>query len=137
MFYQIDYILGNNPLKMSYVVGFGKKFPRRVHHRGATIPNDKKRRSCREGLKYRDTKNPNPNNITGAMVGGPNRFDEFHDLRNNYNASEPTLSGNAGLVAALISLTSSGGSRIDKNTMFNSVPPLYSPTPPPPKAWKP
>ncbi|ESQ28826.1 hypothetical protein EUTSA_v10018270mg [Eutrema salsugineum] len=134
---QIDYILGDNPLKMSYVVGFGKKFPRHVHHRGATIPNDKKRRSCREGLKYRDTKNPNPNNITGAMVGGPNKFDKFHDIRNNYNASEPTLSGNAGLVAALISLTSSGGYQIDKNTMFNGVPPLYPPAPPPPKAWRP
>ncbi|KFK41003.1 hypothetical protein AALP_AA2G072700 [Arabis alpina] len=134
---QIDYILGNNPLKMSYVVGFGNKFPRRVHHRGATIPNDKKRRSCREGLKNYKTKNPNPHNITGAMVGGPNKLDQFHDIRSNYNASEPTLSGNAGLVAALISLTSSGGDRIDKNTMFNGVPPLYPPTPPPPKAWRP
>lgn len=122
---------------MSYVVGFGNKFPRHVHHRGATIPKDKKRRSCREGLKYRDTKNPNPHNITGAMVGGPNKLDQFHDIRRNYNASEPTLSGNAGLVAALVSLTSSGGDRIDKNTMFNGVPPLYPPTPPPPKAWRP
>ncbi|KAJ0242999.1 Endoglucanase 7 [Hirschfeldia incana] len=134
---QIDYILGDNPLKMSYIVGFGKKFPRHVYHRGATIPNDKKRRSCREGLKYRDTKNPNPNNITGAMVGGPNKSDQFHDIRSNYNASEPTMSGNAGIVAALISLTSSGGYQIDKNTMFNSVPPLYPPAPPPPKTWKP
>ncbi|CAF2138423.1 unnamed protein product, partial [Brassica rapa] len=134
---QIDYILGDNPLKMSYIVGFGKKFPRHVYHRGATIPNDKKRRSCREGLKYRDTKNPNPNNITGAMVGGPNKSDQFHDIRSNYNASEPTMSGNAGIVAALISLTSSGGYQIDKNTMFNGVPPLYPPAPPPPKAWKP
>ncbi|KAF8104777.1 hypothetical protein N665_0168s0020 [Sinapis alba] len=134
---QIDYILGDNPLKMSYIVGFGKKFPRHVYHRGATIPNDKKRRSCREGLKYRDTKNPNPNNITGAMVGGPNKSDQFHDIRSNYNASEPTMSGNAGIVAALISLTSSGGYQIDKNTMFNGVPPLYPPATPPPKAWKP
>ncbi|CAF1900786.1 hypothetical protein F2Q70_00015342 [Brassica cretica] len=134
---QIDYILGDNPLKMSYIVGFGKKFPRHVYHRGATIPNDKKRRSCREGLKYRDTKNPNPNNITGAMVGGPNKSDQFHDIRSNYNASEPTMSGNAGIVAALISLTSSGGYQIDKNTMFNGVPPLYPPAPPSPKAWKP
>ncbi|CDY16412.1 BnaA02g12160D [Brassica napus] len=137
IYYQIDYILGDNPLKMSYIVGFGKKFPRHVYHRGATIPNDKKRRSCREGLKYRDTKNPNPNNITGAMVGGPNKSDQFHDIRSNYNASEPTMSGNAGIVAALISLTSSGGYQIDKNTMFNGVPPLYPPAPPPPKAWKP
>ncbi|CAH8307382.1 unnamed protein product [Eruca vesicaria subsp. sativa] len=134
---QIDYILGDNPLKMSYIVGFGKKFPRNVYHRGATIPNDKKKRSCREGLKYRDSKSPNPNNITGAMVGGPNKSDQFHDIRSNYNSSEPTMSGNAGIVAALISLTSSGGYQIDKNTMFDSVPPLYPPAPPPPKAWKP
>lgn len=71
------------------------------------------------------------------MVGGPNKSDQFHDIRSNYNASEPTMSGNAGIVAALISLTSSGGYQIDKNTMFNGVPPLYPPAPPSPKAWKP
>ncbi|KAJ1403397.1 Six-hairpin glycosidase superfamily [Sesbania bispinosa] len=81
---QIDYILGKNPMKMSYVVG--------------------------GGWKWRDTSKPNPNTITGAMVGGPDRFDQFHDSRNNYNYTEPTLAGNAGLVAALISLTNTIGS---------------------------
>jgi hypothetical protein len=39
---QIEYIMGKNPMNMSYIVGYGKKFPRHVHHRGASIPNDHK-----------------------------------------------------------------------------------------------
>nr|ACT54547.1 endo-1,4-beta-glucanase [Dimocarpus longan] len=134
---QVDYILGKNPMKMSYVVGFGNKFPRHVHHRAASIPHDKKYYSCTGGFKWRDTRNPNPNNITGAMVGGPDRFDQFRDLRSNYSYTEPTLAGNAGLVAALVSLTSSGGRGINKNTMFSAVPPLYPQNPPPPPPWRP
>ncbi|XP_011014628.1 PREDICTED: endoglucanase 12-like isoform X3 [Populus euphratica] len=134
---QINYILGDNPMKMSYVVGYGTKFPRHVHHRGASIPNDKRTYSCTGGWKWRDSPKPNPNNITGAMVGGPDRYDRFRDVRKNYNFTEPTLAGNAGLVAALSSLTSSGGVGIDKNRMFSAVPPLYPPSPPPPPAWKP
>ncbi|KAJ6312026.1 hypothetical protein OIU77_013722 [Salix suchowensis] len=134
---QINYILGDNPMKMSYVVGYGTKFPRHIHHRGASIPSDKRRYSCTGGWKWRDSPRPNPNNITGAMVGGPDRFDRFRDVRTNGNFTEPTLAGNAGLVAALSSMTGSGGIGIDKNTMFSAVPPLYPPTPPPPPAWKP
>ncbi|XP_027341872.1 endoglucanase 7 [Abrus precatorius] len=135
---QIDYILGKNPMKMSYIVGYGKKFPRHVHHRGASTPNDHKHYSCTGGWKWRDTPNPNPNTITGAMVGGPNHFDQFHDSRKNYNYTEPTLAGNAGLVAALVSLTSTTGSGIiDRNTIFSAIPPLGPQNPPPPPPWKP
>lgn len=134
---QIDYILGANPMNMSYVVGHGNKFPRQVHHRGASIPNDRRRYSCTGGWKFRDSSRPNPLNITGAMVGGPDRFDRFQDNRKNYSQSEPTIAGNAGLVAALVSLTSSGGHGVDKNTIFASVPPLYPMSPPPPPPWKP
>lgn len=134
---QIDYILGKNPMNMSYVVGYGSKFPRHVHHRGASIPHDNKRYSCTGGWKWRDSRNRNPNNITGAMVGGPDRFDNFHDVRTNFNQTEPTLAGNAGLVAALVSLTSGGGFGIDKNAIFSAVPPLYPQSPPPPPPWKP
>lgn len=134
---QIKYILGENPMKMSYLVGYGTKFPKHVHHRGASIPNDNKKYSCTGGWKWRDSRNPNPHNITGAMVGGPIRTDNFQDIRTNYNYTEPTLAGNAGLVAALVSLTSSGGMSIDKNTIFSAVPPFYPPSPPPPAPWKP
>lgn len=124
-------------MNMSYLVGYGTKFPRHVHHRGASIPHDNKRYSCTGGRKWRDSRNPNPNNITGAMVGGPDKFDQFRDVRTNYNYTEPSLAGNAGLVAALASLTSTGGLGIDKNSIFSAVPPLYPQSPPPPPPWRP
>ncbi|XP_059628589.1 endoglucanase 12 [Cornus florida] len=134
---QIDYILGANPMNMSYLVGYGSKFPKHVHHRGASIPRDNIKYSCKGGWKWRDTRNPNPNTITGAMVGGPDGFDRFRDVRSNYSQTEPTMAGNAGLVAALVSLTSSGGYGIDKNTIFSAIPPMYPVSPPPPPPWRP
>ncbi|KAG7541670.1 Six-hairpin glycosidase superfamily [Arabidopsis thaliana x Arabidopsis arenosa] len=134
---QIDYILGKNPRKMSYVVGYGQRYPKQVHHRGASIPKNK-RETCTGGLKWKKSKKGNPNTIDGAMVAGPDKHDGFHDVRSNYNYTEPTLAGNAGLVAALVALSGEkavGG--IDKNTMFSAVPPLLMATPPPPAPWTP
>ncbi|KAG6516396.1 hypothetical protein ZIOFF_026855 [Zingiber officinale] len=128
-----NYTPGDNPLKMSYVVGYGNKYPRHVHHRGASIPHNGVKYSCTGGYKWRDAKTDNPNTIIGAMVGGPDRNDHFPDVRTNYGYTEPTMAGNAGLVAALISLTTTTGSAgIDKNTIFSAVPPMYSASPPPP-----
>ncbi|XP_010433798.1 PREDICTED: endoglucanase 21-like [Camelina sativa] len=134
---QIDYILGKNPRKMSYVVGFGQRYPKQVHHRGASIPQNMKE-SCKGGLKWEKSKKDNPNIIKGAMVAGPDKHDGFHDVRTNYNYTEPTLSGNAGLVAALVALSGEEAvGDIDKNTMFSAVPPLFPATPPPPAPWTP
>lgn len=33
----VDYNVGPNPMKTSYLVGNGPKYPTRVHHRGASI----------------------------------------------------------------------------------------------------
>ncbi|KMT14682.1 hypothetical protein BVRB_4g074500 [Beta vulgaris subsp. vulgaris] len=135
---QVDYILGKNPLHMSYVVGFGNKYPKHVHHRAASIPHKNGvKYSCKGGYKWRDSKKPNPNTIVGAMVGGPDRFDRFKDNRKLDRYTEPTLAGNAGLVAALISLTTTAGSGVDRNYIFSGVPPLYTPAPPPPAPWRP
>ncbi|KAJ8767773.1 hypothetical protein K2173_020713 [Erythroxylum novogranatense] len=117
---QIDYILGNNPRKMSYVVGFGNHYPRHVHHRGASIPKNKIKYNCKGGWKWRDSSKPNPNTIVGAMVAGPDKHDGFHDVRTNYNYTEPTLAGNAGLVAALVALSGDKTTGIDKNTLFSA-----------------
>ncbi|KAI3931105.1 hypothetical protein MKW92_026541 [Papaver armeniacum] len=75
----IDYILGKNPRKMSYVVVYGQRYPKHVHHRA-------------DGWKWRDTKKPDPNTIIGAMVGGPDKHDGFRDVRSSYYYTEPTLS---------------------------------------------
>ncbi|XP_074567572.1 endoglucanase 9-like [Curcuma longa] len=133
---QIDYILGKNPQKMSYVVGFGGRYPKHVHHRGASIPKNGVKYGCKGGWKWRDTKKPNPNTVVGAMVAGPDRHDGFRDVRTNYNYTEPTLAGNAGLVAALVALSGEANG-VDKNTMFSAVPPMFPNPPPPPTAWKP
>ncbi|KAK6121286.1 hypothetical protein DH2020_044989 [Rehmannia glutinosa] len=134
---QMNYILGKNPRKMSYVVGFGNRYPKHVHHRGASIPKNKVKYNCKGGWKWRDSSKPNPNTIVGAMVAGPDRHDGFHDVRSNYNYTEPTLAGNAGLVAALVALSGDTSVGIDKNTMFSAVPPMFPTPPPPPAPWKP
>ncbi|KAF1858655.1 hypothetical protein Lal_00044688 [Lupinus albus] len=76
---QVDYILGNNPTNMSYMVGFGDKYPKHIHHRGS----------------------PNPNDLVGTIVGGPDSNDNFSDDRNNYQQSEPATYINAPFVGAL------------------------------------
>ncbi|XXG60817.1 hypothetical protein AAC387_Pa04g2635 [Persea americana] len=100
---QVEYILGNNPMKMSYVVGFGDHFPRQVHHRSASIPTDE-HYSCAQGVRWLQSQDPNPNVLTGAMVAGPSNDDKFTDKRDLPQYTEPTISGNAGLVAALVAL---------------------------------
>ncbi|KQK21861.1 endoglucanase 9 [Brachypodium distachyon] len=134
---QIEYILGKNPLKMSYVVGYGNHYPKHVHHRGASIPKKKGvHYGCKEGWKWRDSKKPNPHIVVGAMVAGPDRHDRFKDVRKNYNYTEATLAGNAGLVTALVALSGEAHG-LDKNTMFSAVPPMFPSPPPPPAPWKP
>jgi hypothetical protein len=134
---QIDYILGQNPNNMSYVVGYGDHFPTRVHHRGASLPSNVNSRGCTTGLKYLQTSSPNPHELAGAMVGGPDAQDRFSDVRSNYNFTEPTIVGTALLAAALVSLSGGDTGSVDVNTLFSALPPLSPPSPPPPTPWKP
>ncbi|KAF4376144.1 hypothetical protein G4B88_004948 [Cannabis sativa] len=101
---QVNYILGDNPMKMSYMVGFGGKYPTQVHHRSASIPWDGHRYTCEDGHKWLNSKDLNPNILVGAMVAGPDQTDEFLDQRDKPWFTQPTISSNAGLVAALIAL---------------------------------
>ncbi|KAK9271341.1 hypothetical protein L1049_026931 [Liquidambar formosana] len=102
--YYVNYILGDNPMKMSYMVGFGDQYPTQVHHRSASIPWDYLPYSCPEGDRWKYSKQPNPNILLGAMVAGPDQVDNFLDERDQPLYTEPTIASNAGLVAALIAL---------------------------------
>ncbi|CAN7062828.1 unnamed protein product, partial [Brassica rapa subsp. trilocularis] len=62
--------------------------------------------------------------------------DGFHDVHTNSNYTEPTLKGNAGLVAALVAL-SGEKHMFDKNRIFSAVHPLLPEAPPPPAPWMP
>ncbi|XP_010941260.1 endoglucanase 24 [Elaeis guineensis] len=99
---QADYILGDNPMKMSYLVGYGSSYPQQVHHRGASIPANANT-GCK-GWQWLSSPNPNPNIATGALVGGPFQNDSYIDLRNNSMQSEPSTYNSASLVGLLSGL---------------------------------
>ncbi|XP_010549156.1 PREDICTED: endoglucanase 5 [Tarenaya hassleriana] len=125
---QADYILGMNPRGMSYLVGYGPKYPYQVHHRGASITSIFLLRSsvsCVQGFDswYRRPQ-ANPNIIHGALVGGPDQNDNFDDDRSNYEQTEPTLSGTAPLVGLFAKLSGKLGSY--GRTPSSSSPPYQS-----------
>ncbi|TVU39802.1 hypothetical protein EJB05_13242, partial [Eragrostis curvula] len=119
---QLNYILGDNPKKMSYVVGFGDKYPRHLHHRGASTPDDGIKYTGTGGYKWRDSSEADPNLLTCAMVGGPDRDDGFNNSCNTGGQNEPTLAGNAGLVPVTGWGCGEGAEAVDKNTMFSAIP---------------
>ncbi|NLL73378.1 MAG: glycoside hydrolase [Clostridiales bacterium] len=95
---QIDYILGDNPNNMSYVVGFGDNYPKYPHHRAASgmlegPPADEKKETPQRHILY------------GALVGGADINDEYHDVIDEYVYTETGLDYNAGLVGALAGMS--------------------------------
>ncbi|KAL2316994.1 hypothetical protein Fmac_030870 [Flemingia macrophylla] len=105
---QVDYILGSNPMNMSYLVGYGPNYPKRVHHRGASIVSYKKNKGfigCTQGYdNWYSTQTPNPNVLVGALVGGPDGQDNFEDRRNNYMQTEACTYNTAPLVGVFAKL---------------------------------
>ncbi|KAK7250798.1 hypothetical protein RIF29_33483 [Crotalaria pallida] len=101
---QAEYVLGGNPLNMSYLVGYGSHYPKYVHHRGSSIPADAKT-GCKDGFKkWYDSPYPNPNVAFGALVGGPFFNETYNDSRNNPMQAEPTTYSSALMVALLSGL---------------------------------
>ncbi|XP_057953903.1 endoglucanase 11 isoform X2 [Malania oleifera] len=99
---QIDYILGSNPMNMSYLVGYGSRYPTRVHHRGASIVSYRENKGfigCTQGYdNWYSRSDPNPNVLVGALVGGPDCRDNFWDQRGNYMQTEACTYNTAPLV---------------------------------------
>ncbi|KAJ6795649.1 endoglucanase 17-like [Iris pallida] len=109
---QVDYLLGDNPNKMSYMVGYGTRYPQRIHHRGSSLPSvsaHPARIPCRTGFTALNSGAPNPNLLVGAVVGGPDARDRFPDQRTDYEQSEPATYINAPLVGSLAYLAHSFG----------------------------
>ncbi|KMT06018.1 hypothetical protein BVRB_7g163480 [Beta vulgaris subsp. vulgaris] len=109
---QVDYLLGSNPKKMSYMVGYSPRYPQRIHHRGASLPSissHPQKIQCSAGFDFMNSQSPNPNVHIGAIVGGPDLHDMFPDLRSDYEQSEPSTYINAPLVGSLAYLAHSFG----------------------------
>jgi hypothetical protein len=98
---QIRYILGDNPRRSSYVVGFGSNPPQRPHHRAAS------------GVTNVGDPGPNRHILYGALVGGPSApsDDAYVDDRGNYITNEVALDYNAGFTGALAALAEEPGGK--------------------------
>lgn len=94
---QINYALGDNPDKRSYVVGFGENPPVHPHHRTAHGAwDDMKNEAVTE---HRHT-------LYGALVGGPGNDGSYTDATDNYVNNEVADDYNAGYTALLCKMVS-------------------------------
>ncbi len=99
---QAKYILGENPLNMSLLVGYGASFPLHVHHRGASCAYNYSTPCSWDNFA---APTPNPLLLWGALVGGPTDRTDFsyQDVRSNPQANEAAMdygSGGCGCIAA-------------------------------------
>jgi len=101
---QVDYILGKNNSKQSFVVGFCEgctKKATKPHHRNVYL-NDEDRDA--QGMSALTI--PARNEFFGYMVGGSFNSGDYKDDINNYQYTEGGLDYNAGLVGALAYIVS-------------------------------
>jgi endoglucanase len=84
-------MLGDNPRRSSYVVGFGNNPPRNPHHRTA------------HGAWGNDITTPptNAHTLFGALVGGPDAADGYADSRTDFVRNEVATDYNAAFTGAL------------------------------------
>ncbi|KAK9059556.1 hypothetical protein SSX86_020260 [Deinandra increscens subsp. villosa] len=103
---EMDYLLGNNPAHRSIMVGFGHNPPLHAHHRGASVPvTAPEDVTCGMSFVYwYNTDAPNPNELTGAILGGPDRADVFIDSRVNSSYTEPCTYINSLAIGVLAKL---------------------------------
>ncbi|RRT61059.1 hypothetical protein B296_00028721 [Ensete ventricosum] len=86
------------------MVGYGDRYPERIHHRASSLPSVSSHPqfiACKDGSDYFKSPDPNPNLQIGAVVGGPGDDDIYEDDRADFRKSEPTTYINAPLVGAL------------------------------------
>ncbi|WMJ71940.1 glycoside hydrolase family 9 protein [Cytophagaceae bacterium ABcell3] len=100
IFNDIDYIMGNNSLNLSFISGFapaggGYSFVQQPHHRNAFL-NDENRPGTDNTLEI-----PEKNRQFGALVGGNRDPNQYQDVWNDYVNTEICIDYNAGLVGAL------------------------------------
>lgn len=91
-------------MKLSYMIGYGDRYPRQIHHRGASSPSIVTHPTsikCLEGWKFFASPYPDPNILVGAVVGGPGADDKFVGGRTNASQTEPTTYINAPFVGLL------------------------------------
>jgi hypothetical protein len=122
---QMDYALGNNPLNMSFVIGYGITWSQSSHHRGShgwwggfeSISN---------GHAY--YKPSHRHILYGGLMGGPRsgrwvdgtfqRVDEYEPILSDHTMNEVALDFNAGMQGVLAGLIARNPSANNPLTNF-------------------
>jgi endoglucanase len=120
---QMNYLMGDNPLNRSYIVGFGSTTPVIGSQVGGTA-------TAAQHPHHADAHGSTTNNqddpathrhtLWGGLVGGPGMKDEHVDLTTDYVYNEVAVDYNAALVGALAGLYTYYGSG---QTMTSFTPP--------------
>lgn len=82
----------------SWVTGFGRDPPCRVHHKGASLRADQNK----PDWGALNSRHPNPNLLVGALTGGPDVDGKWADDRKDYVGNEVALDYNAAFFLALV-----------------------------------
>lgn len=96
---QVKYMLGSNPKKRSYVVGFGDNPPTEPHHRTAHA----------SWANSQNIPEKTRHTLYGALVGGPDKNDNYIDDRSKFMMTEVALDYNAGFTGAIAKMYSKYG----------------------------
>lgn len=89
---QMNYMIGDNPNKRCFIVGYNENSSQYPHHRAASRSTDK-------GITREDHYT-----LLGALVGGPGKNGTYKDDQSDYYCNEVALDYNAGLVGVLAGL---------------------------------
>lgn len=87
---QLGYILGDT---RSFVVGYGVNPPTQPHHRSSSCPSPITSECSWDAFNSKD---PNPQTLYGALVGGPGADDSYIDARDDFIKNEVATDYNAG-----------------------------------------
>ena len=105
---QINYILGDNPLGINFVVGAEENSPQSVHHRAASYTTETNALPSK-----------NIYTLWGALAGGPGENDDYDDDRNDYEKNEVAIDYNAGFTCDLAALVQFGLGKKDDPEVLN------------------
>jgi hypothetical protein len=89
---QMEYIIGDNPINRSYVVGYGDNAAKFPHHRAASGLT-----KCEDTAEHKHV-------LYGALVGGPDTDDLHIDETKDWIYNEVTIDYNAAFVGAAAGL---------------------------------
>ncbi|RCX08291.1 endoglucanase Cel9P [Anaerobacterium chartisolvens] len=89
---QMNYLMGDNPIKRSYIVGYNDISAKYPHHRAAS------------GLSRCEDTRDHKYVLYGALVGGPGSNDQHIDVTADYIYNEVAIDYNAAFVGACAGL---------------------------------